>query len=528
MTMEVPVKKRREFTASECAFAWLSLLAGYAFCRAFPLSHYTLGGFLFGAALYAITLIVLCARGRRPGAVSLTVAVSGLVALSGLLRSGNEPIRALCALYSGAAYCLFVHTAGGNALEEGFTSLLLPDFARALFVQPFRSFGLLFPALGGRRHKDGSHAAVKILLGAAVAVVPTGIALALLSYDSGFVDLLRKLLRFDFWDVADHLLSLSLGVPVAMYLFGALYSSVDGRGRVENRAEAYHEVARKARVAPALTAIAAVVPVLALYALFFVSQWKYYVSGFVGVLPNEASYAEYARSGFFELCVVAVLNLALIVAVRLFLRRADAETSPVLRILSGILSLFTLVLMSTAMAKLVLYIDHYGMTPRRIYAAWFMLTLAAIFLLVLIKQIFPRLRLMPLCMAAAVAMLCALALADTDCMIADYNVDRYLSGDLAEMDLDPLLRNDSCVPAVARLARALEAEQEESIPECALRLREEWVDGSVYENAVWWLDEQWRWKDEEFFSFSAPRAKAHKALEELNLPAPNARPVVER
>ena len=39
-------KPTREFSTVESIFAWISLMAGYLFCRVFPVSNHSLGGFL--------------------------------------------------------------------------------------------------------------------------------------------------------------------------------------------------------------------------------------------------------------------------------------------------------------------------------------------------------------------------------------------------------------------------------------------------------------------------------------------------
>ena len=138
------------------------------------------------------------------------------------------------------------------------------------------------------------------------------------------------------------------------------------------------------------------------------------------------------------------------------MRRAPEEKGILRRILAGIISLFTLILIATALSKMVLYINAYGMTRNRILATWMILLLAVIFILSLI-QVFCRK--FPIAMAILVACVLfalVLFLPNIDGMIANYNVDAYLSGNLSSVDVAALCDLDyAAVPALSRLEEHL-------------------------------------------------------------------------
>ncbi|QUX31927.1 DUF4173 domain-containing protein [Nocardiopsis akebiae] len=81
------------------------------------------------------------------------------------------------------------------------------------------------------------------------------------------------------------------------------------------------------------------------------------------------TYAEYARQGFFQLVVVSLLVLCVIAVV---VRIPPSGTSRVLRnAMLGLLCTLTLVILASAMTRLQLYIDAYGLTRMRASAeAW--------------------------------------------------------------------------------------------------------------------------------------------------------------
>ena len=157
---------------------------------------------------------------------------------------------------------------------------------------------------------------------------------------------------------------------------------------------------------------------------------------------------------------MSVINLVIIAALTLLLRRQTAAPPRVLRILSLLFAIFTLILIATALSKMVLYIRIYGLTPKRVYATWGMVVLAAIFVLVIIKQFVRRLQLVALAMTVTVTLFTLLSLSGIDSLIASYNVDRYINGTLPTVDVEAFEQlGEAAVPAVVRLAEHLDRQQ---------------------------------------------------------------------
>ena len=293
--------EKRQFTPLESVAAWVCLLLGYLFCRVVPVVAHPLGGFLFILLLYAGALLMLWKLGMRPGWMPLLAAISAVAISSSLLFCAVPMIHTLAYLYALATLMYLLYAAGGNTLEQGFSDLLPADFFKALVLMPFAAFGELFRAIATGKLKSAGKVLLRIIVGVAVAFVPTLIVALLLSYDAAFTKLLENIFSFDLVEILSHIGSLLLGIPVGMYLFGAFVSSADRRCEKTLTAESCRTVSAKVRVVPAVTAVCAVLPILSLYVIFFISQWQYYISGFLGVLPQEFNYAEYAREGFFQL-----------------------------------------------------------------------------------------------------------------------------------------------------------------------------------------------------------------------------------
>ncbi|WP_019606659.1 DUF4153 domain-containing protein [Nocardiopsis sp. CNS-639] len=94
------------------------------------------------------------------------------------------------------------------------------------------------------------------------------------------------------------------------------------------------------------------------------------------------TYAEYARQGFFQLVVVSLLVLCVIAVV---VRILPSSTTRVLRnVLLGLLCTLTLVILASAMLRLQLYIDTYGLTRMRASAEAWIVWSAGVFGLLLV------------------------------------------------------------------------------------------------------------------------------------------------
>ncbi|MBQ8830702.1 MAG: DUF4173 domain-containing protein [Oscillospiraceae bacterium] len=500
----VPVKPPREYKGYETVFAWLCLFAGYLFCKSFPVRNNPLGGFILILFLFITSTVVLKVKGAKFCALPIIAAISAVLVSSALILSANRTVCFFAYAYAIVIYCYYLYAVTGNSIKKGFTDFIAIDFIKALIVMPFESLGLIFKALFSGKAKKGGKFVLKIIIGVAIAAIPTVIVLGLLSYDDNFWNLLKKIFDFDGFDIFSHITSIIFGVPVGMYLFGAFVSASDNKCSTHMTAESCSNAYQKMKIAPAVTVIAAVLPVLFLYVVFFISQWSYYMSGFTGVLPEAFSYAEYAREGFFQLCIVSVINLLIISAVIVFMRRRNKGMSVLLKIISLIFSVFTLILIATAISKLVMYIDYYGLTPKRVHAAWFMAVLAVIFILVAVKQFVKKLNVVAVSIAVLVVMFAAIAVPNTDGFIAEYNVDRYLSGTLETVDAEAM--EDLGLAAVPQMVRLAEI------------LRERGDDRELYDETMDFLQRMNRRyfsEEPDLFTYTVPYVRAGEALKNI-------------
>ncbi len=491
----------RSYSSIEGAYAWVCMVAGYLFCRLFPVIDAPLGGFLFILGLFAATFIVLRLKGLTCSPMAWCAAGSAILVGASLLVSASPFLHQCGFGYALVAFAYFVYASAGNTLHQGMSDLVLVDAFKAAAVMPFCAHAQFFTALFSGKAKSGGKILGKVLLGLLFALVPTAAALVLLSYDSGFSELLGNIFDFNLFDVFSHLVSIAFGIPIGMYLFGMLIANTDREGKHILSEDTCVDVAAKCRAISPLTVAVATVPLLLVYIIFFISQWQYYVAGFTGELPDGFSYASFAREGFFQLCTVSVINLGMIVAAIAVTKRKDDRPSVLLKILTPLYSVSTLVLIATAVAKMVMYIDTYGLTQKRVYATWFMAVIAVLFILIAVGRFVPRMKTVFVCTAVCVVMFAGLSLCNVNGIIANYNVDRYLNGDLKTVDVNALEDiGDAAVPALCRLYSGT-------------------AENKNLHNRVWdALGESAEdLADATLWSFNIPRIRAEHALKEIGI-----------
>ena len=272
-------------------------------------------------------------------------------------------------------------------LAEGESGHLLPlDGLQGFILFPFKHFYLRIRAvfsLLSRPFRDRKRPRGATLLWSGLALLAALLLFVkaaglLMDADKGFDRLMGRignLLSFDwngrlFWRFL-------LSLPVGQYLFGLLAGT--GREEPETlraRGAALCRWVESLRKVPNLVWTLLAGAFCLLYLLFFTVQSRYLFGAFTRTLPEGFIVSEYARQGFFELCKVMTVNLALLWLVSRMSRTPVRENRPTL-ILCLILLAESLLFAVVAFSKLALYIDCFGFTPLRLQSSWLVCVLFA-------------------------------------------------------------------------------------------------------------------------------------------------------
>ncbi len=458
-TPDDPAAKKRGIVGF--CFAVLCFAAAYLLLCIVPIGFSPIGYFILTAAFFAITLAAALLTGARIRKWSLVFMIFGLIAAFYGVTHGSidftindngfygDIFPFFAFVFSGAFYSLFVLSLYGNASGSVGGGLLL-DLVKSvcyLFISFPEFFNSLFKPEGSKKHK---HTLLFIVVGAVIAAILVLIVVGLLSFDKHFSALLPNL---DIDDIGECFLKTFFAVPLSAMVFSIYASSRAGKLPRLSTEESSAKVGSSVRVIPTPVIVIPVTAILAVYVLFFVSQWAYYLSAFTHSLPEGYSAAEYAREGFFQLCAVAAINTLLIIVLSCFNKRSGREGVILESVMKILLSVASLILIATAVSKMLLYIDLYDLTRMRLNVTLFLFFLAAAFVFVILSSIIKRFKAIPAIIITGALMLAGLALVNTNSIIADYNVNAYLSGKHENVDVEYLSEGlgYSSVPALKKL-----------------------------------------------------------------------------
>ncbi|WP_245661795.1 DUF4153 domain-containing protein [Nocardia salmonicida] len=180
-------------------------------------------------------------------------------------------------------------------------------------------------------------------------------------------------------------------------------------------------------------------PVGALTVLFAVFVGAQFVALFGGddYVQRTAglTYAEYARSGFWQLSAVSILTLAVILAVLHWSVQDTAADRRSLRVLLSAVSVLALVIVCSALGRMWTYQQAYGFTVLRLLVTTCELWVGLVYVLVLIAIARLRWSWVPrAAIGTALGTLIALALLNPEHLVAERNIDRWQTSGRLDAD----------------------------------------------------------------------------------------------
>ncbi|MEG1632884.1 MAG: DUF4173 domain-containing protein [Oscillospiraceae bacterium] len=444
---KIPAPASEPFRFSARDWAALAMALGLAllwqdvFGLAALFSAPPLPGLGAAAATAAIWAAVLLYLGREAKWTRLNAALATGVALLALacVIYADSAVRLInyLLILCGSALCFF--SLSGSAISplsdvRVVTETFLLTF-RALFsgwFKPFRAAAAL--NFGDKKSARG------VLLGLLAAIPLLSVVIALLcmadavfaSLFSGISDLLLRM------DAPTAVLRLLRTLICTLIAFSAIYFL---RHTPESNA------GQKKRAAASATPFVIVLALLDIVCIVFVAIQFAFLFGGAETAAMQGGYAEYARSGFFQLVKVAAINLGCVLICAVF-----AGDKTVTRIMSTILLALTAVILFSALRRMQLYTDAYGMSLLRAMTLWAMAFIAVCLLLAGLRIWRPDFKFWPFFAAVGLAGWIIFNFINIDARIADYNVDAYLGGRLEDVDIYYLSRlSPDALPALERL-----------------------------------------------------------------------------
>lgn len=284
-------------------------------------------------------------------------------------------------------------------------------------------------ALVERREDAGSSRVAPYVRGAAIAVPLLVVLGALLaSADAVFSDLLDDIIPS--LDVGETFADVLWAIAFSWVAVGLIVLAVQPKKRDESvvREPATWAVKRKERPEKDhyIEAMVVLGAVSLLFLVFVVVQFAYLFGGAAQVEIPGMTYAEYAREGFFQLVAVAALTVAVIsISMRIVGDVAEPRMRNAFKAVCWLMVALTFVILASALKRIGLYEDAYGLTRARFFGHAFALWLGAVLVLVAIQvQRRQKGLIVGGSVVLAVIALFAFNAVNPDARIAAHNLDR--------------------------------------------------------------------------------------------------------
>ena len=435
--------------AADFVFALLTFILGYMFSRWLLFTWQGWGVAVFTTAYLLIITAYMLKKGvyvkNVPSWFWFGITLATGISYALWENRGIIGLREML-LFCSAVY--YVIVASNRTIMGKTSNALLLDGINTICIIPFRNFinqYLSFAVL--KRKKENRGKRLPIFLGIMFGLVLLlCLVPLLLRADSGgfavIVDFFTGLVKIDINLLVEILFYSVFAVPIAAYIYGLVSGAAHKRGTDTIKQESTVKAATAMRCFQPATVFIALGTVCGLYLIFILCQIPYFFSAFTGRRPEGwLIYAEYARHGFFELCGIAAINLLIITIGNTTCRKKRIE-SRVLKSFNIAIAIITLVLIATAMSKMALYIDAYGLTMPRLLPCVFMVLMAVVFIALIVLQKW-EFSIVRFSLVVGCVGICTLCLSNPDAIVVRYNTERFIAGTLVNFDTEILKRSGS-------------------------------------------------------------------------------------
>lgn len=327
-----------------------------------------------------------------------------------------------------------VHVTAGLGSRPWWDPWMLGERFQLLFQGLFGNLWACFAAAVPDKRSEGRpRRTMAVVLGLCGAVALVSFLLpVLISADALFAASTKQLQRFiSMIHFSDGVQRLFWALVFTPFVFSLLYA-------LSHPKRLCPPEEKKVLQADALGFVLALAAVDGLYLAFLAVQSAGLFGGPEYVESLGVSYADWARSGFFQMVGVTVLNLSLTLA-SLCLSRREGRAWTALRWLCGLLAGESLILLASAAWKMTLYVSAYGLSFKRVMTYWGMLMMALFLLMGLWKAQKPDFRFCKWAFPVALAGWLLINCVPVDYLVAKNQVDRYLRGESPVVSVQYLL-----------------------------------------------------------------------------------------
>lgn len=385
--------------------------------------------------------------------------------------------------------------------DASFIENVLYGFFYGAFAFIFKPITIISNTKVFHNSSDKNGNIKKILTGLLISFPLLIVIISLLSSaDMVFSDMIRNFTKiFNNINIGDFIGRLILIIIVSALTFSYLwYLSIPNNsggiqaGSTENKATLSFD--------PVIV-ITILISINAVYLLFTFVQFTYLFDSIGHNLPQNFTFAEYARRGFFELLVVTLINLTILLLTVSLTKSIGNKTSIFIKILNSFLVFCTGIMLFSAHFRMSLYEQTYGYTYLRVFTHSFMLYIFALLIIALVKVWDKKLIILKYYIIISLIAYTIINFMNVDSIIAKNNIERYHRTGKIDVSYLTMLSYDA-VPQLLDFLPELKSKDSASAIKLENRLHDEKND----------LNNNNNWQS---FNFSMNKAKNSLAKHKL-------------
>ena len=430
----VKVKKEiKPMEKKDSVFMFLFFAATFIFVDFAVFHGFNLGFTIAFFVFFAVLTAYLYKKEMKPSVFSV---ICGVMSLAGSVTLAVfRDVFMNCIMVFLVAFLFTIYTCGlsGTFRNKEGSIRMLADVFGGVFIAPVSN---LFESAGAFSKSVSTNKKIlNAVIGVAVSLPVLFVVILLLaSGDAAFEGLISMVAK----DIGVYLGELLLAAVVTPFVVSYAFSK---KRNLKTGSDFASKNYSQIRFSPNVVSVSFLSAISFVYIVFLFSQLAYFFSAFSGILPAgyELNAAGYARRGFFEMFVICVINLIIISLANLCTKKLENnKISGAIKALSTFILLFSVLLLITAMSKMKLYIDNFGLTKYRLLVSVFMIMLVVAVFFYVLHIFAPKVNYMQPIIIICSVIFIAISFADIDKVIVKYDVDAYKNGRLNSVDVDYL------------------------------------------------------------------------------------------
>lgn len=431
----------------DAVFMLLFFAAVFIFIDFAVMNGFNLGFTIAFFILFAVVTVYFAGKKVKASVFSYICGALSLAGSVTLALYRDIFINFIMVFLAAALFTLYTCGISGTFRSREGSFKIVGDMLCSAFIAPFANVGNVTRSFGKSVSK--SKGIINIIIGIGISIPVLLVVVPLLvSSDAAFEGLISAVAK----NIGIYLFEIILAVIAAPYVISYMFCK---KRNFKTGSEALTRDYSGARFLPDAVSVSFLSVISITYIVYLFSQLAYFFSAFSGILPEgyEYSASVYARRGFYEMFAIGIINLLIMSAVNIFTKRKNGRISGAIKAVSTFISLFTVVLLITAMSKMKLNIENFGLSKNRLLVSVFMIMMLIIIAFYILHIFLPKVNYMQAVIVVCSALFIAVSFADIDAAVARYNVEAYKDGRLETVDVSYLQElSDSAAPYIIELA----------------------------------------------------------------------------